>query len=122
MIIDLAKLVNSKKTYPNWSSEKIYSLQTDCVDNKTLVVYYLTNSNKIVHRVFPKQITVNPSFAYVLGLIKGEGANALGKSNYRRFTFTNSNWQLVKLILDELMKQKLISESDIIERSTYILH
>lgn len=119
--IKLKSLVEGQVTYLSWTTSSIYSLKAEENDNDVLV-YYKIQTNKRISRVFPKEITLTPKFTYTLGLLKGEGSNALGKSNYRRLTITNSNPDIIKLILDELEISNLFKKSDLIAKSVHLLH
>jgi hypothetical protein len=98
-IIEIKDLVEGKLTYTSWSTNSSYVIRCKELDEHNVLVYYATKFNKTFSRKFPKIASTTPKFACVLGLIKGEGANAIGKSNYRRFTFTNSDCELVKQVL-----------------------
>ncbi|MBN2459871.1 hypothetical protein JXB28_06315 [Candidatus Woesearchaeota archaeon] len=121
-IVKLKNLVNGKFTYSSWSTDSSYILKCKELDKQNVLIYYVTKSNKVVSRRFPRLIHITPKFACILGLIKGEGANATGKSNYRRFTFTNSDWRLVNEVLDSLNKKKLLLKENLKEKSIYIMH
>jgi ribosomal protein L22 len=121
-IVQLKALIDGKFTYTSWSTNSSYMLKSKGLDNQNILVYYITKSNKVFSREFPKFISITPKFACILGLIKGEGANALGKSNYRRFTFTNSDCELVKKVLDTLIENKLLMRENLKEKSIYIMH
>ena len=107
--ISIKKLVEGNKTYPSWSTNSTYDVKVKNNGNSALV-YYDIKTNKRINRIFPKQINLTSSFIYTLGLLKGEGSNALGKSNYRRLTITNSNPEIIKLILNELEKSGLLKK------------
>ena len=119
--IKLKNLVEGQITYPSWTTSSTYSLKAEEHD-KSIVVYYKIKTNKRISRVFPKEIILTPKFTYTLGLLKGEGSNALGKSNYRRLTITNSNPDVINLILDELERSGLFKKSDLIAKSVHLLH
>lgn len=118
--IKLKKIVEGEKTYPSWTTGSEYELQTS-EGQKSLKVFYKVSIGRKIGREFPKFIQLSSKFCYVLGLIKGEGANSLGKSNYRRFTLTNSDPNVIKLVLTELKNQNLVS-NQFPERSFHILH
>lgn len=119
--INLKNLVKGKKTYPSWTTSSIYELKTK--DNeKSIIIYYIIKGGRKISRVFPRKISLTPSFCYVLGLIKGEGSNALGKSSYRRFTITNSDPKIIDIVLKELEKNSLFYKSNIIDKSVHLLH
>jgi len=121
-IVELKHLVEGKLTYASWSTNNSYLLRCKELDKHNVLVYYTTKFNKTFSRKFPRLVIITPKFACVLGLIKGEGANALGKSNYRRFTFTNSDCELVKQVLDTLSQNKLLLKENLREKSIYIMH
>jgi len=119
--INIKKLVEGRKTYPTWTTNSSYIIKTQDIGNNILV-YYITKSNRKISRVFPNEINLTPKLSYVLGLIKGEGSTSLGKSNYRRFTLTNSNPRIINLIFKELDKNNLFKKSDLINKSVHLLH
>ena len=80
-------MVENKLTYPNWNTGATYSLIANRNASKT-EVYYVIKRNRKIGRNFPNEVLLTPNFSYALGLLKGEGSNSLGKSNYRRFTIT----------------------------------
>lgn len=121
MKIKLKSLVEGQITYPSWTTGSTYHLKAEENDNSTLI-YYKIQTNKRISRLFPKEITLTQRFTYTLGLLKGEGSNALGKSNYRRLTITNSNPNVINLILDELERSGLFKKSDLIAKSVHLLH
>src|SRR3989338_11507077 len=108
--INLKKVVEGNKTYPSWTTNSVYDIKAQETKNCTLV-YYQTKTNKKISRVFPKDIILTPNLIYGLGLLKGEGSNSLGKSNYRRLTITNSDPKIINLILSELDKNDLFKKS-----------
>ena len=119
--INIKKLVNGEYTYPNWSTSSRYSLRTKN-QGKDIEVYYITKSNRKISRLFPKYINLSVELSYVLGLLMGEGSNSLGKSNYRRFTITNSNPKVIDVVLEELDKNSIYKKSDLIDKSIHLLH
>ena len=119
--IKLKSLVEGQITYPSWTTSSTYTLKAE-ENDKNILIYYKIKTNKCISRVFPKEITLTPKFTYTLGLLKGEGSNALGKSNYRRLTITNSNPDIINLILDELEVSNLFKKSDLIAKSVHLLH
>lgn len=120
--INLSQITSGKLTYPSWSNKAQYVLESETIDENNIIIYYITKSNRKISRKFPKEVNIDIKSAYILGLIKGEGANALGNSNYRRFTFTNTDWTLIKQVLNMLEETKLFFRKDIVDKSTYILH
>ena len=76
----------------------------------------------MISRIFPKTLTLTPLFIYALGILVGEGATALGKSNYRRFTVTNSDYRIIKVVLDQLEQNDLFQKRDLIDKSLHLLH
>ncbi len=121
MKLDISDLIKGNKTYPSWSTNSTHNLE-GYKKQDGILVYYKTKSNKLISRWFPKKIEITPKLCYILGIIKGEGSNSLGKSNYRRFTFTNSDFVLVSIVLEELEKHKLFSKQKIIKKSIHLLH
>lgn len=120
--VELKDLVEGKLTYASWSTSNSYLLKCKELDEQNVLVFYITKSNKTFSRKFPRLVSITPKFACVLGLIKGEGANALGKSNYRRFTFTNSDCELVKQVLDTLSENKFLLKENLRKKSIYLMH
>jgi hypothetical protein len=120
--IEIQEIIKGKYTYPNWSTSTSYALKCKEVNDRIVCVYYITKSNKKVSRNFPKNIILTPKLTFILGLIKGEGANALGKSNYRRFTFTNSDWELIDNVLNLLDENKFFLKEKLPGRSLQLIH
>ena len=120
-IINLKSLVEGKATYPSWTTGSVYPLKVE-ENGSSALIYYTIKTNKRISRLFPKEIILSPKLTYMLGLLKGEGSNALGKSNYRRLTITNSNPDIISLILDELERSDLFKKSDLITKSVHLLH
>jgi len=119
--INIKKLVEGKTTYPSWTTNSKYSLKTE--DNgDNIIVYYKIKGGREVSRSFPKEINLTPRLSYVLGILKGEGATSLGKSNNRRFTLTNSEPTIINRVLDELEKNNLFKKSNLIDKSIHLLH
>ncbi len=119
--IKLQKLVKGKKTYPSWSTGTAYFLKAES-KKEACLIYYTTKSNRLISKNFPKSIKLCPKFCYILGILKGEGSNSLGKSSYRRFTLTNSDPDIIKLVLGELDKKNLFKKTKIIDKSIHLLH
>ncbi len=120
--IDIKDIIKGKYSYPSWSTNSSYPLEYEDISRSQTVVYYVTKSNKRISKVMPKFLCITPELAYVLGLIKGEGANSLGKSNYRRFTFTNTDGFLIKKVIDILDGTGLYHKKDLPKNSFHILH
>jgi hypothetical protein len=121
MKLDIAKLVKNKKTYPSWSTKSTYSLKTYKFE-KGILVYYKTKTNRSISRSFPNKLNLTPKLLYVLGFLKGEGSTSLGNSNYRRFTITNSDPKIMKMVLDELDKHNIFKRNKIIKKSIHLVH
>jgi hypothetical protein len=119
--IILKKIVKNKKTYPSWSTGATYFLESK-EKEENIEIYYKTKSNRKISRIFPKKLSLTPKLTYSLGFLKGEGANALGKSNYRRFTLTNSEPQTILLVLNELDKNNILKKTQLREKSIHLLH
>lgn len=119
--IKLDELIVGQETYPTWSTKAVYSLQAESKDDE-LLIYYVVKGNRRISRIFPKKIELSTKFLYVMGLLKGEGSNTLGNSNYRRFTITNSDPKVVSIILKELEESKLFSKAELLDNSIHILH
>ncbi|MBU2639889.1 MAG: hypothetical protein KKG75_04260 [Nanoarchaeota archaeon] len=121
MEIEISKLIEGKQTYPSWATNSIHNLQSH-EDKEGVLVYYRTKSNKLISRFFPNKVNLTPRLIYVLGLLKGEGSNSIGDSNYRRFTMTNSDPAIIKIVLNELDKHNLFKKSKLIDKSIHLLH
>ena len=121
MKINVKKLLIGKETYPSWATGSTYQIESKETNDK-LIVYYKTKTNKIISRIFPKTIRLTPNLIYVLGFLKGEGPTSLGKSNYRRFTITNTDPKILLICLNELEKCGLIEKSQLIDNSFHIIH
>jgi hypothetical protein len=120
--IKIEKIVEGHTTYPSWSTGTCYPLKYKSHGKNQVIVFYNIKTNKIISKVFPKTIDLSPQFTLVLGIIKGEGANSLGKSNYRRFTFTNSDPDLFKRVLSLLDKNHLVYIKRLPDGCLHILH
>jgi len=119
--INILKIIEGKKTYPSWSTGRTYSLQTKDLGDK-IVIYYKIENGRIIKRTFPKILNLTPKLSYALGILEGEGATALGKSNYRRFTMTNSDPKVINIVLNELEKHGLFSKNDLKVNNVQIVH
>jgi hypothetical protein len=117
----ISRLIEDKFTYPNWNSNAAYPLQAK-ESKSNIEVYYIVKGNRKVGRQFPKEIDISSSFSYALGLLKGEGSNSLGKSNYRRFTITNSDPRVIRFLVKQLESAGLLSISELKEGSFHLLH
>ncbi len=124
MIIKIEELIKGKKTYPKWHSNAEYELVSKILNKHQILVYYNTKGpiKRRVKRIFPQEIACDPCFLWVLGFLKGEGANSLGKSNYRRFTLTNTNPQLIQIVLEKLEEKELLHIADIPDAAFNIIH
>lgn len=124
LTIDLNKLVNGIKTYPSWTTNREYSLSVHAVDVEHIEVSYKIAGpvKRKIRRQFPKELELSPRFIWALGFLKGEGSNSLGKSNYRRFTITNTNPEFLRIVLDELESTCLFRRGDISNSGVNILH
>ncbi len=120
-VIYLDKIVEGKNTYPNWTTGSVYIIKTEERSSK-LKVFYYTKSNKIVSRLFPINIQLTPKLAYVFGFLKGEGSTSRSKANYRRFTITNSDYKIMRIVLEELDKSELFHKSNLINKSIHLAH
>ncbi|MFH1409497.1 MAG: hypothetical protein ABIH34_06305 [Nanoarchaeota archaeon] len=120
--INIKELIKGNKTYPTWSTGSCHQLYATNEKQNTIKIFYTTKSKRIISRVFPKKLTLSPEFCYVLGFLKGEGSNSLGKSNYRRFTITKSDPDIMKFVLKILEKNKLLSLSRLINKSCHLIH
>ena len=124
MKIALRKIIEGKMTYPSWSTNKVYEIHCKKVTESEIIAYYCLQGpiKRKISRTFPKYLDLSPRFIWVLGFLRGEGANSKGKSNYRRFTLTNSNPELIKICLCELHVQKLIDITNLPKNSFHIIH
>ncbi len=119
--IEIKELVKGKNTYPSWTTNSSYPLRTKD-EGGNILVYYIIKRNRKISRLFPKEINLTPKLSYVLGLLKGEGSTSLGKSNYRRFTITNSDPKVINIILEGLNENSLFRKSNLIDKSVHLLH
>lgn len=119
--IRLKELLEGKTTYPTWTTNSIYPLQT-IEKGENILVFYQTKTNKKISRTFPAEIILTPQLIYVMGFLKGEGPTSLGKSNYRRFTITNTDLAIIKITLNELEKCGLFSKAQLIDKSIHLIH
>jgi phage anti-repressor protein len=55
MKANLKKLLEGMKTYPSWSTNSIYPLKIEELDD-SILVYYYTKTNKKISHVFPKKL------------------------------------------------------------------
>ena len=124
MKINLKEIIKNKKTYPNWTTSTEYELCSEELDKNLINIYYIINKGvqRKIQRTFPKIISIDPQFTLAAGLIKGEGSNSLGKSSYRRFTFTNSNPEIINFVLSELEKKDLFRKKLLIDKSIHLIH
>jgi len=124
MKVQISKLIEKKKTYPSWTTGSRYCLKSKQIDNQITEVFYVINKGikRTIKRSFPKEIEATPKFSLALGLIKGEGPNALGKSNYRRFTFTNSDPKVINFVLNQLEEQNIFKKKFLINKSVHLIH
>ncbi len=120
-IINIKRLIEGKSTYPTWTTGSTHILKTK-KSGKKLIVYYKTKSNRKISRLFPKEIKLTSRLIYSLGILIGEGATSIGKSNYRRFTLTNSNPRIIKVVLDELDRCGLFKRYDLNKRAINLFH
>ncbi|MFH1134162.1 MAG: hypothetical protein V1735_06760 [Nanoarchaeota archaeon] len=119
--LSINRLIKGKKTYPTWSTESCHRLAVENY-NQGVIVFYFTKGKRKISRRFPKNIALSPKFCYALGFLKGEGSNSLGKSNYRRFTITNSDPVILSFVLNELGKNQLFQPDDLIDKSVHLIH
>ena len=114
-------MVEKRLTYPNWNTGSEYALLSKKA-GRSAEIYYVAKGKRRFGRKFPQDVQLTVRFSYALGLLKGEGSNALGKSNYRRFTISNSNPKVISKVLKELEKAKLFFRSELIKNSCYVMH
>jgi hypothetical protein len=121
--VAISKLIEGKKTYPSWTTGRVYPLKTRTINDKCLVYYEPKGRVKRrIERVFPEKIALSSRFIWTLGFLKGEGSNALGKSNYRRFTITNTDARCLKIVIAELEKSELWKKEQLSNTGVNILH
>lgn len=122
--IKISELVCGKRTHPNWSTGSTYPLESFREGNETIVKYVMTKTitKKVYTRRFPNEIKLTSSFCWILGFLKGEGFNGLGKSTYHRFGVTNKDSALINFVLDELNKSGLLSKNSLPDNSIEIMH
>lgn len=124
LTIDLCKLVDGIKTYPSWTTSRQYSLGVQTIDDEHIKIFYQIAGpiKRKISRQFPRKLKLNPRFIWALGFLKGEGSNSLGKSNYRRFTITNTNPEFLRIVLDELESMHLFRRENISNTGVNVLH
>lgn len=124
LTIDLSKLVDGIKTYPSWTTGRQYSLGIQTIDDEIIETFYQIAGpvKRKISRQFPRKLKLSPRFIWALGFLKGEGSNALGKSNYRRFTITNTNPEFLRIVLNELESVHLFRRKNISNTGVNILH
>jgi hypothetical protein len=114
--IGLKSVLQDVKTYPSWTAGREYSLDVSPLSLTEILVSYRIDASAVprrIKRVFPAKIRLTPRFCWMLGFLRGEGANKLGKSNYRRVTITNTNAEDMRIVLDELGRAKLLRRSEL---------
>jgi hypothetical protein len=110
-VIDLAKILDGKTTYPTWSCGRTYPLEITCNNsNSVRVTYRRKNGGKRPVRAYPRFIELSPKLVWVLGFLKGEGLRSRGSSAYRRFTVTNTDPEPLKLVIQVLQETGLLGE------------
>jgi hypothetical protein len=124
MKIITEELIKGKKTYPTWTTNSKYPLCSKKLNNKEVLIYYIVDKGikRKIERKFPAIIDCDPSFCWIISLIKGEGSNSLGKSSYRRFTITNKDPIVIKKIIKELEEKKLFHSEQLSPKSCHLLH
>jgi hypothetical protein len=119
--IQIKDLVRGRHTYPSWSTNTEYLIQTRDLGINTLL-HYEIRGNRQIARLFPATIELTNRFCYALGVLRGEGSNSRGKSNYRRLTITNSDSSTLRIVLEQLAVAKLFQKSSLIDKTIHILH
>ncbi|HLD87661.1 MAG TPA: hypothetical protein VJB12_06405, partial [Candidatus Nanoarchaeia archaeon] len=119
--IEIGPLVEKRLTYPNWNTGSEYALLSKKA-GRSAEIYYVAKGKRRFGRKFPQDVQLTVRFSYALGLLKGEGSNALGKSNYRRFTITNSDPKVIKFLLEELENTGLLQIPSLKKGSLHLLH
>ncbi|MBI2144594.1 hypothetical protein HYU17_05620 [Candidatus Woesearchaeota archaeon] len=124
LTIDLGKLVDGIKTYPSWTTGRQYPLCIQAIDNEHIEIFYQIAGpvKRKISRQFPRELKLRSRFIWALGFLKGEGSNALGKSNYRRFTITNTNPEFLRIVLDELESMHLFQRENLSNTGVNVLH
>lgn len=123
-MIKVSEIVKGETTHPNWSSGSVYPLESFDEGDKTVVKYVMnkTINNRSYSRKFPKEIKLTLKLCWVLGFLRGEGFNGLGKSTYHRFGVTNKNPKLVNFVLNELDFCGLLIKNNLPDNSIEIMH
>jgi hypothetical protein len=123
MKISIKRIIEGKLTYPSWSSNAVYKISCRSLDKDSVLIYYTTSVIlKRIGRIFPKYVELDPAFIWMLGFLKGEGANSKGKSNYRRFTLTNKNPALICFCLNKLHEKRFIDRTKLPDGAFHIIH
>lgn len=119
MKIDLLKILDGMESYPTWFSKRTYKFILEKVgDNKIRVIYPV--NRKQISSLLPRFIEIDEPFLWVLGFIEGEGLKSKGQSAYRRFMVTNNDFKNIKMVLDVLEKNKLLSRKNLPKHSIRI--
>jgi len=108
--LDLAKILNGRRTYPAWSSGKTCPLEIEFDSNKVKITYERRNGGRRPRATYPRFIKFTPNLVWVIGFLKGEGSQSKGKSAYRRFTVTNNDPQALRFVIRTLKETGFVDE------------
>ena len=110
MEIDLARLITRVSTYPNRSGRS-YELRYRTLNQSSIEIYYTITrgaATREVRRKFPRVVTINERFLWVLGLLRGEGLKSRGsKSSMYRFNVVNNDLAVIKSVIRVLDESNL---------------
>lgn len=123
--LNVNKLVRNQFTYPNWTTNSQYKVNSKIIDKNNILVYFDITKGAVkrrISRIFPRYIDCTSRFLWVLGFLKGEGSNSLGKSNYRRFTITNSDPKTIKIFFEEFENRELYFKKNLPNKSIHLIH
>jgi len=109
-IIDLAKILSGRSTYPTWSYGRTYPLEITVVTDLVKVTYKRKNGGKRPIGMYPRYVQLSPKLMWVFGFLKGEGSRSKGSSAYRHFTVTNADPEPLRLVLRVLQETGLLHE------------
>lgn len=121
--INIAGLIRNNFTYPNRNGNR-YELRCRPASSSTIEIYYeITNgaARRIVRREFPRIVTVDSRFVWLLGLLRGEGLKSIGaRSSMYRFNVVNNDLEVIKVVIRVLDESKLAKFDDVKSESGLI--
>jgi hypothetical protein len=118
----VAKLTRGKSTYPSRGGN-CYELKVSREDAQVAVRYEILKgaARRKVTRLFPRYVTINESFLWVLGLLKGEGLRSIGsRSSMYRFSVVNNDPSVIRAVIKVLDESGLARFEDVKARGGLI--